>query len=398
MRLIPPPKKIYFMRTAKGFVPLLAGFECSTHRTSDGRRLDLVAQTCHDRYAQHDFARVKQCGMRTVREGLRWHVIESERGQYDWSSVDTIILAAQSEGIEIIWDLLHFGFPDWVNPYHPDFPSIFGDFAEAFSKKVAPAALYVPINEISFLSWAAGDVEYMYPWSKGRGGDLKRALCAAALMATRAIRSVDYNALIIAVEPMIAVKPFIAPDQVNAQHLHDAQFEAIDMLLGNAHADLGGAPDMVDVIGVNHYPHSQWYSDAQRSNIAWKSADWTALSILLRRVYERYRKPLLLAETGAEGDMRAHWLNYITAECQKAQLANIPIMGICLYPILSHIAWTGERFCPNGLFDGSQVSRDADPALLNAVLKYQHITKDISLPIDQNGRPAEQQGTIFVNA
>ena len=361
------------MRIAEGYVPLMAGFECSTHRTSDGRRLDLVAQTGHDVLAQNDFSLVKQYGMKTVREGLRWHLIESKRGTYDWSSVDSIVLAAQHEGTEIIWDLMHFGFPDWVNPYHPDFPSIFGNFAEAFAKRVESAALYVPINEISFLSWAAGDAQYMYPWSTGRGGDLKRALCAAALMATEAIRSVDQRALIMAIEPMISVKPFSALDLPNAQRIDEAQFEAIDMLLGIAHPDLGGSIDMVDIIGVNHYPHSQWYSNPERSVIDWKSADWTALSILLRRVYERYRKPLLLAETGTEGELRAPWFNYIASECQKAHYANIPIMGICLYPILSHEAWTGERFCHNGLFDGSSKDRDADMALLNAVLKYQNI-------------------------
>jgi hypothetical protein len=91
----------------------------------------------------------------------------------------------------------------------------------------------------------------------------------------------------------------------------------------------------------------------------------------VRRVYERYRKPILLAETGAEGSLRANWFRYVTRECRKAQASGLPLMGICLYPILSHIAWTGERFCPNGLFDGSGAERLADSAFLDAVLEYQ---------------------------
>jgi hypothetical protein len=34
----------------------LGGFECSNHRRSDGRRLDLIAATGHDRWAAHDYA------------------------------------------------------------------------------------------------------------------------------------------------------------------------------------------------------------------------------------------------------------------------------------------------------------------------------------------------------
>jgi beta-glucosidase/6-phospho-beta-glucosidase/beta-galactosidase len=359
------------VQSAHGLTPLMAGFECSTHRTSDGSRIDIVGQTAHDRGAHSDFLLMTKCGIKTVREGLRWHLIESQRGKYNWSTVDAITAAATKERVEIIWDLLHFGFPDWVNPYHRDFPLIFADFAEAFVKRQPAAGLYVPINEISFLSWAAGDAEFMYPWSKGRGCDLKRSLCAAALEATRVIRRHHSDSMILSVEPMISVQPFGASDLPTAQRLHEAQFEAVDTLLGKANPDLGGAPEMIDIIGVNHYPHSQWYSDDQRTTISWNTADWTPLSVLLERVFDRYRKPLLLAETGAEGDLRTQWFNYVTLECQKGLSAGLPIMGICLYPILSHMAWTGERFCPNGLFDGSDRNRYPEASYLDAVLKYQ---------------------------
>src|SRR6187402_667334 len=40
----------------------IAGFECSCHRRSDGRRLDLVAATRHDHFAQPDYSRLRQVG------------------------------------------------------------------------------------------------------------------------------------------------------------------------------------------------------------------------------------------------------------------------------------------------------------------------------------------------
>ena len=62
-----------------------AGFECSTHQLRDRPRLDLLAATGHDRFLQADYARLLDYGIRTVREGIRWHLIESSPGHFDWS-------------------------------------------------------------------------------------------------------------------------------------------------------------------------------------------------------------------------------------------------------------------------------------------------------------------------
>jgi hypothetical protein len=32
--------------------------------------------------------------------------------------------------------------------------------------------------------------------------------------------------------------------------------------------------------------------------------------------------------------------------------AGVPVEGICLYPILSHIGWDDTRRCPNGMIEG----------------------------------------------
>ena len=54
---------------------LQAGFECSTHVLKSGKRLDLVASTGHDQWADQDFVRLRDAGILTAREGLRWHLI-----------------------------------------------------------------------------------------------------------------------------------------------------------------------------------------------------------------------------------------------------------------------------------------------------------------------------------
>jgi hypothetical protein len=55
---------------------LIGGFACSTHYSRPRRRLDQLAATGHDRFATADYARLRELGIYTVREGIRWHRIE----------------------------------------------------------------------------------------------------------------------------------------------------------------------------------------------------------------------------------------------------------------------------------------------------------------------------------
>src|SRR3954469_11673652 len=93
----------------------LGGFECSSHKRSDGRRLDLLRTTHHDALAAQDYQQLRSCGISAVRDGLRWHLIEPAPGQYDWSSVEPMIDAARTSGMRVIWDLCHYGWPDHID-------------------------------------------------------------------------------------------------------------------------------------------------------------------------------------------------------------------------------------------------------------------------------------------
>src|SRR6185369_1097777 len=54
----------------------MGGFECSTHVRRDGRRLDLIASTRHDRFAAEDYARLARAGLLAARDGVRWHLVD----------------------------------------------------------------------------------------------------------------------------------------------------------------------------------------------------------------------------------------------------------------------------------------------------------------------------------
>ena len=66
---------------------------------------------------------------------------------------------------------------------------------------------YVPVNEISFWSWAGGDVAYMNPLATDRGRELKAVLARAATAAIEAIRDVEPRARFVHTEPAITIHP-----------------------------------------------------------------------------------------------------------------------------------------------------------------------------------------------
>ncbi len=168
---------------------LQAGFECSTHRVRSGKRLDLVASTQHDRYAVTDYLRLRELNIRTVREGARWHVIEGMPGIYDMSSLEDLYAAADQTGMEIILDLFHFGWPDPLDVFHPDFLSAFAQFTHEVAKflrrRGKPRTFVAPVNEISFFSWAGGDRAYINPFCRGRGHELKHQMVRAAAVSSK---------------------------------------------------------------------------------------------------------------------------------------------------------------------------------------------------------------------
>jgi beta-glucosidase/6-phospho-beta-glucosidase/beta-galactosidase len=332
---------------------LMGGFECASQRHRPKQRLDLLASTGHARFAAQDYRALAAHGLRTVRDGLRWHLIERVPGQYDWSSFLPMLHAAHDTGTEVIWDLCHYGWPDALDIWAPDFPARFADFAGAAARVVlgvtGPGAAYVPINEISFWAWAGGSKGFINPHAKRRGSALKTVLLKAALAGIAAIRAADPQARIIVAEPAIHVIPKSArkADIRAARAYSAAQFEAVDALTGRARPELGGRPDCVDVVGLNYYIYNQWVDGGKP--VALDDLRYRPLRDLLRATHARYGKPLFLSETGIEGEMRAPWLRVIATEVAAAQAAGVPVEGLCLYPVTDYPGWGDGRHCETGL-------------------------------------------------
>ncbi|HSP31912.1 MAG TPA: beta-glucosidase, partial [Halomonas sp.] len=70
---------------------------------------------------------------------------------------------------------------------------------------------------------------------------------------------------------------------------------------------------------------------------------------LLTATHQRYGRPILLAETGAEGQRRVPWLRYVCDQVAIALHNDVPIEGICFYPITDYPGWSNSRHCKTGL-------------------------------------------------
>jgi beta-glucosidase/6-phospho-beta-glucosidase/beta-galactosidase len=336
----------------------MGGFECSTHRLRSGRRLDVIGATAHDRFALEDYRRLGTLGMRTARDGLRWHLIESRPGVYDFDSVLPMLAAARQTGTQVIWDVLHYGWPDDLDIFGETFVRRFAEFAracaEVLSRETDGPPCVVPVNEISFFAWAGGDVGIFNPFATGRGDDLKLQLLRAAIAGIQSMWEVNPQIRIVHTEPMInVVRHPDRPEDAGAAEAHrQAQYTALDIIAGRARPEFGGREDYLDVIGINYYVHNQWiYPGGHGAMLEPSHPQYRPVWQMLREVYERYGRPLFIAETGIEDQARPAWLRYMGYEVRRAIGEGVPVNGLCLYPIVNHPGWDDDRHCHNGLWD-----------------------------------------------
>lgn len=332
-----------------------AGFECSTHKLANGQRLDLLAATKHDRFATEDYRRLRSLGISTVRTGARWHLIETATGEYCFDSLQPTLRAAQQTGAELVLDLMHFGWPDHLDIFSPKFPEHFGRYTQALARFLKPYRAhingFVPVNEMSYFAWAGGHTGEMNPNTIGAADELKRILVGASIAASEVLLNEWCDVRLISPEPVIHVvrNPDIERDDTEAAAFSNAQYQAWDMLCGRLHPELGGRPEYLDVLGVNFYDQNQWihFGDIlPKSDVRYKP-----FRTMLADVWERYRRPLFVSETGTEDEERAEWFHYVCAEVRASIEMGIPVYGICLYPIVNHPGWIDDRHCCNGLFD-----------------------------------------------
>lgn len=294
---------------------VLGEFECTTGSNREGDWIDLIDETRHLRRADADYRRLCEVGIRAVRDGIRWPLVDKGRGFYDFSSVEPLVRAARRYRVDVVWDLFHFGYPAGLDLMSAAFPARVAAYCAACARylrdRLQGTLWFTPVNEPSYFSWVAGEVGRFAP----RDG------ACESLRAARLFNDVQV-------------------------------FESWDMLCGRSRPELGGSRAHLDVVGINYYWNSQselgregeWLDDSDRRRVP--------LRDLIRSVHERYGGSLVISETSHWGAHRARWLAELAEEVASVQGAGVPVEGICVYPVIGMFDWhRPRRWMPMGLWD-----------------------------------------------
>jgi beta-glucosidase/6-phospho-beta-glucosidase/beta-galactosidase len=346
----------------------ISGFECSTFCWGDRGRRDLAAETQHWTHVDEDYQILRDLGIAVAREGIPWPMVE-RAGDYDFSCLDPLIAAMNRCQVLPIWDLCHYGYPDDADPFADDFADRFARYCHAAASYVIPRVrgphFFTPINEITFFSFAGGDWGWIAPYRKGKANRdrLRLALCRAAIAATKRIREVDPDARMVHIDPLIqVVAPRDRPDLADAarHETYEDTFVAWDVLAGRQHPELGGSPDVLDIVGVNCYSFGQmeYREHGPHAALAPDDDRIKPLCDLLKIPWERYGRPMIIGETSGLRQGRSAWLKDVMEESLAAVDQGIDLHGICLFPAVDMPDWHTGEWLHNGIAD--LVDEDGD--------------------------------------
>jgi beta-glucosidase/6-phospho-beta-glucosidase/beta-galactosidase/glycosyltransferase involved in cell wall biosynthesis len=344
--------------TPQGGTSFIGGFD-STFLPVHG--VDMAETSQHSSRWRHDLDAVLGSGVKRFRYPLRWHRIEPEPGVYDWSDTDAALDHLRQHGAEVIADLVHHtSYPDWLTDGFRDrrFGPAFVSFAEAVASRYPWLPAYTLFNEPFATLFLAGHQSLWPPYDRGVDGFVRLATnvlpaissaseCWSQLLpdsqhiwvdtcehhAGRPGSPADYAA-------MANDRRHVLLDLALGRNLDpSSQSFLAQMLAAGGESLLELAPTRVDGIGLDYYPHSEWWYD-QRGGHA-PSSHPLGFAALAEQYASRYHLPLLLTETNIRGlpSDRVSWLRYTLEQYDLAVSRGVPLRGYCWFPSLDSCDW-----------------------------------------------------------
>jgi beta-glucosidase/6-phospho-beta-glucosidase/beta-galactosidase len=387
----------------------ISGFECSTFLWKDKGRRNLIAETQHDKFAAKDYEFLRRLGIAVSREGIPWPLVDN-KGSYDFSLIDPMIQAMNEQQILPIWDLCHYGYPDDLDPFSEAFSKRFAAYCKAAAEYVIPKLrgpyFFSPINEITFFSFCGGEWGWVAPFrnTKEDRFRFRIALCKAAIAGVKAIREVEPKARMVNIDPLVqVVAPKDRPDQQQAawNETYVDTFLAWDILYGKEYPELGGSPEILDIVGANNYSFGQMEYREHGPHKALSADDdrIKPLCDLLKTVWDRYHRPMIIGETSGMNEGREDWLRDVMEESLAAVNAGMDLHGICLFPAVEMPDWHTGQWLKNGLCDvvpeGSTLNRvDCDPYIAELRRWQKELNRVTELDEDPFSDPVELQDVV----
>lgn len=286
--------------------PLLAGFECGRLGWNGHDLLQTTRHLPDDRMAAH-YEIARRHGLSRARDGLPWRHDVSAR-----------LRLAERIDADVIWDLNHF------DP--PEDPAAHASAVARAARADRPLWL-CPVNEPS-----------VYPMLAGMS---REDAVRLAVTLARVARDNHPDVRLLSTDPLNGIG--------------ERQYAATDALV---------AEGLVDMVGVNYYPHTAR----------------TSLGKVLVKTARRYGLPILVAETSWHdghpeqsrrhpGWNKADWLHHVLAEIDAARDKGAVIAGLCWYPIVDSPPWERPRARHRWSHGLIRADLGLDPALSAALME-----------------------------
>ena len=389
------------MRPPKFNSFIWAGFECTSALAEKNRRFNLLSASKHDELVHEDYEMIQQFGMKTVREGFSWSFIDKGNDHFDFSRYIPMLESAAELGIQQIWDLNHFDFPEYIDPFSEKFVTCYAEYSkrviQLLRKYYSNTIYIVPMNEPSFFAWMC-DQGLWAPYQKGKGTEFKKQLIRAAIAAMDAIWQEDENVRFIHTDPFMFRQPLrlksVEEKEFCDNFNKNVRFHSWDMICGKSSPELGGSPKYLDILGINYYFYNQQMVGikvGESNPYTFRSLPLThkrrrSLSDIIEELVQRYQVPVVIAETGNYRNRRVSWWKYILEQTRDVHQKKLPLFGLCAYPTLDILRGAGFIIPESGLWDFDQKKKDFKriPHLpsLEIIRNYLHSENDTvpSLP------------------
>jgi hypothetical protein len=120
---------------------------------------------------------------------------------------------------------------------------------------------------------------------------------------------------------------------------------------------------------------------------------------LMKRVWERYRRPMIIGETSGLGGGRAAWLKDVMEESLAAVNEGMDFQGICLFPAVDMPDWHTGEWLHNGICDledcDGHLRRIPSERYVNELRRWQkELNRVTALDKDPYSDPVELQDVI----
>jgi beta-glucosidase/6-phospho-beta-glucosidase/beta-galactosidase/glycosyltransferase involved in cell wall biosynthesis len=343
-----------------------SGIECSFLPHIN---VDQFRWTQHDRFWREDFRRAKEeLGISYLRYAFPWHVLQPERGKFDWSYSDERIAEFDKLGINPMLDVMHFGTPLWLKQAvgDPEFPEALEEFTEQLITRYRGSVkTWCPFNEPLVSALFSGDFGFWPPHSRKWRGYMPvlSRIVQATSRGIAAIRRSQPEATVLlcdAAENFKSRNPQLQTE-VNRRNLR--RFVVMDLLTGRVDRHhplfswltsygmseldidwLRSHPQAPDVLGLDYYPHSDWQLEVEVGTVRQKRSDNpVGLYGVANAYYNRYGIPMMLTETSVDGKPinREIWLDTTLDHIRRLREEGIPMLGMIWWPMIDQLDWDG---------------------------------------------------------